>query len=70
MVSLELSKLLVNSVLSQKGATFGCFGVKNFYLGTPLNFPEYVRIKLADITQEFVDECDLTKYACNGWMYF
>ena len=43
---------------------------KFFYLGTSLDRPEYVKIKLADIPQEFVDEYDLTKYARNGWLYF
>jgi hypothetical protein len=58
--SLELTKLLINSVISTPNARFACFDIKNFYLGTPLDRPEYVRIKLANILQEFVDEYDLT----------
>ena len=58
--SLELTKLLINSVISMPNARFACFDIKNFYLGTPLDQPEYVRIKLANIPQEFVDEYDLT----------
>ncbi len=34
--SVELVKLLINSVLSRPGANFACFDIKNFYLGTPL----------------------------------
>ena len=38
--SLEVVKLLFNSVLSRPGAKFACFDIKNFYLGTPLDQPE------------------------------
>ena len=31
---------------------------------------KYVRIKLSDIPQEFIEEYDLTKAAQNGWIYF
>ena len=31
---------------------------------------EYVRIQFPNTTQEFVDECNLTKYVYNGWVYF
>ena len=68
--SIELVKTLLNSTVSRKGARFACFDISNFYLGTPLDRPEYVRIKLTDIPQEFIDEYNLTKYAHNGWVYF
>ncbi len=56
MGSIELVKLLVNSVLSQRNARLVTMDLKNFYLITPLNRPEYVCIKLADIPQEFIDK--------------
>jgi hypothetical protein len=68
--SLELVKLMLNSVVSRRGAKFACFDVSNFYLGTPLDRPEYVRIRLADIPQEFIDEYDLHAFVHNGWVYF
>ena len=68
--SIELVKLMFNDVLSTPQARHACFDISNFYLGTPLDRPEYVRIKLADIPQEFIDEYDLTKYAHDGWVYF
>ena len=40
--SLELVKLMINSVLSRHGAKFACFDIKTFYLDTPLEKPEYV----------------------------
>ena len=60
--SLKLTKLMINSMLLRPGARFTCFDIKNFYLNMPLEDREYVRIKLTDIPQEFVDEYDLTKY--------
>ena len=68
--SLELTKLLINSTVSTPHAHFACLDIKNFYLGMPLDRPEYVRIKLADIPQEFVDEYDLTRFTHCGWIYF
>ena len=68
--SLELVKLMINSVLSRKGARFACFDVSNFYLTTPMDRPEYVRVNIKDIPQEFIDEYNLKKYVHNGWVYF
>ena len=67
---IELIKTLLNSTVSHKGACFACFNISNFYLGTPLDHPEYVCIKLADIPQEFIDEYNLPEYAHDGWVYF
>jgi hypothetical protein len=33
---------------------------------TPMDRPEYVRIKFTDIPKEFVDEYDLTNHIHNG----
>ena len=54
--SLDLVKLIINSVLSRRNARFVSFDLKNFYLQTPMDRSEYVRIKLPDIPQEFIDE--------------
>ena len=40
--SLELVKLMINSVLSCPGAKCVCFDVNIFYLDTPSEEPEYV----------------------------
>ena len=47
-----------------------CFDIENFYLSTPLDKPEYVKIQLSKIPQEFIDEYDLNKFAHKGWVYF
>ena len=56
---LELVKLLLNSVLSRKGAWFSTIDLKNFYLDTPMPDPEYVYIKLSDIPAKFIKEYNL-----------
>jgi hypothetical protein len=57
--SLELAKLLLNSVLSCPGARFSSIDLKDFYLNTPMPDPKYVRIKIADIPAEFIEEYNL-----------
>ena len=47
--SIELVKLMINSVLSHHNARFVYFYAKNFYLQTPMDQLEYVHIKLPDI---------------------
>ncbi len=50
---LDLVKLMINSVLSQKGAKFACFDAANFYLQTPeMERKEYVQKKYLGIPKE------------------
>ncbi len=68
--SLELFKLLFNSVLSCKGARFSTIDLKNFYLNMPMPDPEYVRIKISDIPAELIEEYKLAGSDRGGWIYF
>jgi hypothetical protein len=68
--SLELFKVLLNSVLSCKVARFSTIDLKNFYLDTPMPNPEYVRIKITDIPAEFIKEYKLAGTDRDGWIYF
>ncbi len=69
--SLELIKLMINSIISRKGARFACIEIKNFYLDMPMEDPEYVRIKISDIPEEFILEYGLARLEDrNGWIYF
>ena len=52
--SLELFNLMINSVLSRSGAKYVCFDIETFYLSTSLGRPEYVKIQLSKIPQEFI----------------
>ena len=61
--SLELAKLVFNSVLSRPGAKFTTFDICNFYLQTPFDRPKYACIKLSDIPEEFTLEYNFLSYA-------
>eukprot|EP00804_Cyclotella_cryptica_P009687 CCRYP_011212-RA/>CCRYP_011212-RA protein AED:0.35 eAED:0.22 QI:0/-1/0/1/-1/1/1/0/467 len=63
---LKLVKLMINSVLSRHNAKFCTFDISNFYLGTPLDCPEYVRIRIHDIPQEFI--ANMTSPTTSRWM--
>ena len=68
--SLDLVKLIINSVLSCRNARFVSFDLKNFYLQTPMDRSKYVCIKLSDIPQELIDEYDISEADQHGWIYF
>ena len=54
--SLELLKLIINSVISIAGAKFVAFDIRNFSLDTPTKKAEYFKIQFFKIPQGFVDE--------------
>ena len=68
--SLDLVKLIINNVLSHRNAQFVSFDLKHFYLQTPMERSEYVRIKFSDVPQEFIKEYKLIEAVQNGWIYF
>jgi hypothetical protein len=55
-VLLELIKLMLNSVISSKGALFSTINITNFYHYRQMVDPEYVYIKITDIPKEFILE--------------
>ena len=61
---------MFNSVLSRKGAKYVHFDIDFFYLSTPLGIPEYVKIQLSKIPEEFIKEYNLTTLVHKGWVYF
>jgi hypothetical protein len=66
--SLELLKLLLNIILSQKGACFSSINLKSFYLDTPTPELEYLCIKISDLPDEFINEYKLTGLDRDGWI--
>ncbi|EJK53065.1 hypothetical protein THAOC_27566, partial [Thalassiosira oceanica] len=65
-----VSKILFNSVVSTKGAKFMTMDIKNFYLMTPLNRPEYLKLKLSQIPDEIIEEYQLrVKATPDGSVY-
>ena len=62
-------KLLLNSVVSTTGAKYMTADIGNFYLGTPMDRPEYMFLPLSYIPQEIIDEYDLQKLVKDGKVY-
>ena len=65
-----LVKILLNSTISTEGACFMSCDVKNFYINTPLDHSEFVKIKNDNIPQEIIDKYEVRSMVCNdGYVY-
>ncbi len=62
-VEMMTVEMHLNSMISTKGARYCTFDLKDFYLNTPMEPPEYMRMKLSNLPQEFVDLYYPTKIA-------
>ena len=51
------------------GSRYACANVKNFYLCTPFNRYEYMRMPIELIPPEFIKEYGLDKKIKNGYVY-
>eukprot|EP00804_Cyclotella_cryptica_P020749 CCRYP_016588-RA/>CCRYP_016588-RA protein AED:0.03 eAED:0.02 QI:0/0/0/1/1/1/3/0/1217 len=64
------TKILLNSVISTKGARFMTIDIKDFYLNTPMVCPEYMRLKLSDIQDHIIKLYKLDKLVTtDGYVY-
>ena len=68
-VSLATVKLLLNSVVSTKGAKFTTADIKDFFYASFLPYPEYMKMKLKIISQEIIDQYQLKDLEKDGWVY-
>jgi hypothetical protein len=66
---LTTSECLWNSTISTEGVRYMCLDVKNFYLGTPMESFEYMRISIKLITQEIIAEYNLLSLVSDGHVY-
>jgi hypothetical protein len=66
---LTTSKCLWNSTISTEGDKYMCLDVKNFYLGTPMDSFEYMRIPIKLIPQEIIAEYNLIYLVSDGHVY-
>jgi hypothetical protein len=66
---METSKILFNSTISTPGARFCSADVTNFYLNTPMEREEYVRIPFELIPHEIIDEYNLKELEHKGNVY-
>ncbi len=53
----------LNSVILIKRAQYCTFNLEDFYLNMPMEWPEYMGMKLSNLPQEFVNLYNLTKIA-------
>ena len=68
--SLTTVKCLLNSIISTKDARAAAGDLKDFYLETPLDRYEYMRMPLSIIPQEIIDQYQLANIATpDGWVY-
>ena len=70
MVEIMTVKMHLNGVISNKGAKYCTFDIKDFYLNTPMERPEFMRMKLSELPPELVILYNLNTIADdNGTMY-
>ena len=53
-IAFKLAKCLFNSVVSTPGAKFMSIDIKDYYLNTPMNRYEYMRIPIANIPPDIM----------------
>ncbi len=66
---LTTTKMLWNSVISTKDARYLCLDIKNFYLGTPMDRFEYMKMPNNIFPSETIKQYNLHKHAKNGFVY-
>jgi hypothetical protein len=66
---LTTSKCLWNSTISTEGPKYMCLDVNKFYLGTPRDSFEYMRIPTKLIPQEIIDHYNLLPLVSDGHVY-
>jgi hypothetical protein len=66
---LTTSKFLWNSTISTDGARYMCLDVKNFYLVTPMDTFEYMRILNKLIPHEIIEQYKLLPLVSDGHVY-
>eukprot|EP00957_Ditylum_brightwellii_P174968 13322027-Ditylum_brightwellii.AAC.1 len=63
------AKILFNSVISTPDAKYLGIDIKDFYLNTDLETPEYMRLPMALIPQEIIDQYNLSPLVHKGNVY-
>ena len=66
---LTTSKVIWSSVLSTKDARFMGIDIKNFYLGTPLDRYEYMKLPLSLFPRHTIEQYDLRRHEKGGFVY-
>ena len=67
--SLSTVKLLLNSVISTKDAEFLTADIKDFFYGSVLPDPEFMKLPLKIIPQEIIDQYNLMDIQVDNYVY-
>jgi hypothetical protein len=63
-------KILINSIISRAGAKFMTMDIKDFYLNTPMARYKYMRLRIADMTDNVIEHYNLRDKATpDGYIY-
>jgi hypothetical protein len=62
-------KILINSTFSTEDAAMMMMDIKNYYIGTPLPWFEYMKMLLSRFPEEIVQKYNLKDLAVDGWVY-
>jgi hypothetical protein len=62
-------KIPINSTLSTEDADMMMMDIKNYYLGTPLPWFEYMKMLLSRFPEEIIQKYNLNALAVDGWVY-
>jgi hypothetical protein len=62
------AKLIINSTIFTPNTRFMCGDIKNFYLGTPMARYKYMRLPIAIIPQEIINEDQLLDIVHHGFI--
>ena len=66
---MDVIKILIHSVICEK-AKWLTMDIKDFYLGTPLERPQYIRIPTKFLSTQSINKHNLQKYLHNGGALF
>ncbi len=66
---LSTAKILWNSVLSTPNAKFMGLDIGSFYLATPMDRYEYMRLAIELFPAHIIQQYDLQKHVRNGYIY-
>jgi hypothetical protein len=69
MADITTFKILINSTLSTEDAAMMMMDIKNYYLGTPLPWFEYMKMLLSRFPEEIIQKYKLNDLAVDGWVY-
>ena len=62
-------KIVINSTVSTENAMYMGIDITDFYLNTPMERKEYMRVPITIIPQAIIDYYNLTKLVNNGFVY-